>query len=206
LICSAKKYFLKIFRSRPGRIAKPVRSGVLLVLLAATLVGGCIPEKTNTPAPPALVPPVAPTPASSPSPITPVALAPISSPTPLQVEDSSKPSSTPACEDNLKFIADLTVPDGTIAARGALIDKRWQVENSGSCNWDDRYRLRIISGAEMGLQAEQALYPARSGAPAVIRMLLLAPTIPGTYRSAWQAVGPVGETFGDIIYVEIRVN
>lgn len=177
-----------------------------LLLLGVLLVSGCAPEVDRTPAPAVLLAPVAPTPVSSSLPTAPAALAPTASPTPIELVDPARPSSTPACEDNLKFVADLTVPDGTIAARGALIDKRWQVENSGSCNWDDRYRLKIISGAEMGLEAEQALYPARSGASAVIRMLLLAPSKPGTYRSAWQAVGPSGELFGDIIYVEIRVN
>lgn len=177
-----------------------------LFLFGLLLVSGCVPGVTSTPAPAVLRVSVAPTPDSSPLPVAPVALAPTASPTSVESEDAARPSPTPVCADNLKFVADLTVPDGTIAARGALIDKRWQVENSGSCNWDDHYRLRLISGAEMGLQAEQALYPARSGASAVIRMLLLAPSKPGTYRSAWQAVGPGEELFGDIIYVEIRVN
>lgn len=58
----------------------------------------------------------------------------------------------------------------------------------------------------MGLPTEQALYPARAGSNLVIRMLLTAPEEPGIYRSAWQAVDPQGEAFGDIIYVEIQVN
>ena len=206
MICFADYLLLKKLRSRPGRFSKPIRSGVQLILLGVLLVSGCAPEKISSPAPPVLVAPVKPTAVISPAATAPVALAPVASPTPLQAEDSARPSTTPTCEDSLKFIADLTIPDGTIAARGALLDKRWQVENSGSCNWDERYRLRIISGAEMGLQSEQALFPARSGASAVIRMLLLAPSIPGTYRSAWQAVGAGGDLFGDIIYVEIRVN
>jgi Ig-like domain from next to BRCA1 gene len=176
------------------------------ILLGVLLVGGCAAVQIATPAPPVVLSSIAPTAASSPVATAPIALAPTASPTLLGAEEPARPTTTPACEDNLKFIADLTVPDGTIAARGALIDKRWQVENNGSCNWDDRYRIKIVSGAGLGFEAEQALYPARSGASAVIRMLLLAPSIPGTYRSAWQAVGPTGDLFGDIIYVEIRVN
>lgn len=177
-----------------------------LILFGVLLVSGCVAEKTSTLAPPVLVTPVVPAAGSSPVATAPALPAPTSSPTPVESEEAAGPSTTPVCEDNLKFLADLTVPDGTIAARGALIDKRWQVENNGSCNWDAFYRLKIISGTEMGVQAEQALYPARSGASAVIRMLLLAPSMPGTYRSAWQAVGPAGDAFGDIIYVEIKVN
>jgi hypothetical protein len=177
-----------------------------LVLFGVLLVSGCLAEGTSTPAPQLLVAPVVPATVNSPVAANPALFTTTISPTFAKLDEAVRPSTTPTCEDNLKFMADLTVPDGTIVARGAVIDKRWQVENNGSCNWDEGYRLKIISGAEMGLKAEQALYPARSGASAVIRMLLLAPSMPGIYRSAWQAVGSDGETFGDIIYVEIRVN
>ncbi len=178
----------------------------IFVLLGVLLVSGCGAAETGTAPQPVVVAPVVPALVRSPVATQPAIPAPAASPSSTAADEPVHPTTTPACGDNLKFIADLTVPDGTIVARGALIDKRWQVENSGSCNWDERYRLKIISGAEMGLQAEQALFPARSGATAMIRMLLLVPSKPGTYRSAWQAVGPGGEIFGDIIYVEIRVN
>jgi hypothetical protein len=177
-----------------------------LVLLGFFLVSGCAAKATSSPVRPVLVAPVAPTAVSNLVTPAPAVLTPSAVPTLEEVIEAAHPSVIPVCEDNLKFTSDLTVPDGTIVARGALIDKRWQVENNGTCNWDERYRLKIISGAEMGLQAEQSLYPARSGASAVIRMLLLAPSKPGIYRSAWQAVNPAGDLFGDIIYVEVRVN
>ncbi len=177
-----------------------------LFLVGILLASGCAPQATSTPAMPVISPPVAPLQTSTSPAAQPILPAPTVSVTPLIGEEPLRPTSTLACENNLKFMADLTVPDGTIVARGAVIDKRWQVENNGTCNWDDRYRLKIVSGAEMGVQAEQALFPARSGAAAVIRLLFLAPSKPGTYRSAWQAVGPDGENFGDIIYIEVRVN
>jgi hypothetical protein len=115
-------------------------------------------------------------------------------------------SATPTCSDGLRFLADLTIPDGAPVAAGETIDKRWQVENNGTCNWDARYHVRLISGSGLGAPAEQALYPARSGARAVIRMLLIAPAEVGTFRSAWQAFNPRGEAFGDPFYVEILVT
>lgn len=129
-----------------------------------------------------------------------------STPTAESVQASGRPSATPSCSNGLLFVADLTVPDGTIIARGAEVDKRWEVKNSGTCNWDQDYRLKLISGIEMGLPIEQALYPARGGSNLVIRMLLKTPGEPGVYRSAWQAIDPQGEVFGDIIYVDIQVN
>jgi hypothetical protein len=116
-----------------------------------------------------------------------------------------QPTPTPQCADNLSFIADLTIPDGTEVPIGSWVDKRWQVENSGSCNWDQRYKLRFIAGDNLSAQAEYVLYPARSGTQAPMRILFTAPGEAGSYRSAWQAYNPSGEPFGDPIFMEISV-
>jgi hypothetical protein len=42
------------------------------------------------------------------------------------------PTATPTCSDGLTFIEDLTIPDGAFVAPGEVLDKRWQVKNSGS--------------------------------------------------------------------------
>jgi hypothetical protein len=103
------------------------------------------------------------------------------------------------------FLSDLTVPDGTVVTPGASIDKRWSIQNNGTCNWDERYRLRLVTGTGLGLPDEMALYPARSGVQTVVRMQLQAPAEPGTFRSAWQAVNPADQAFGDPIFIEIIV-
>ena len=113
---------------------------------------------------------------------------------------------TPACTVNLHFITDLTVPDGTVFAPGILIDKQWQVENNGSCNWDDRYSLRFLGGDALGAPPQQALYPALSGTQAVIRILFTAPLEEGNYRGVWQAHDPQGQPFGDPLFIEIDVQ
>jgi hypothetical protein len=110
------------------------------------------------------------------------------------------------CQDTLVFIKDITIPDGTVVAPESTLDKRWEVKNSGNCNWDGSYRVRLIAGPELGSQKEQALYPARSGTQAVIRILFKAPAEAGTYRSAWQAFNSQGEPFGDPFFVEIIVQ
>jgi len=106
----------------------------------------------------------------------------------------------------LAFVEDITIPDGTTVSPGSSIDKRWLVQNNGSCNWDARYRLKFVGGLEMGAATEQALYPARSGAQATIRISFTAPTEPGTYTTAWQAIDPFGEPFGDAIFMEVQVS
>ncbi len=116
------------------------------------------------------------------------------------------PTPAPVCINGLRYLEDLSIPDGTQVSVGQALDKRWQVENTGSCNWDERYRVELIAGSEMGAAAQQALYPARSGTQAVIRMLFTAPNEPGAYRSAWQAYTPSGEPFGDPFFIEVIVQ
>jgi hypothetical protein len=118
----------------------------------------------------------------------------------------SLPTVTPACVNNLRFLDDLTIPDGMQVSPGALLDKRWKVENTGTCNWDNRYRLTRIAGDGLGAGSEQMLFPARSGTEAEIAIQFHAPDEPGVYHSAWQAVDPDGRPFGDPIYIEFFVS
>jgi hypothetical protein len=106
----------------------------------------------------------------------------------------------------LRYLEDLTIPDGTIVAAGSELDKRWRVLNSGSCNWNESYSLQLIAGADLGAQQIQKLYPARAGAEVTLRIRFTAPVEPGVVRSVWQAFSPQGEAFGDPIFIEVFVE
>lgn len=134
----------------------------------------------------------------------------LASATPLPsatVTPGERPTITPVpCINQLTFIDDLTIPDGSLVPPEGRLDKRWSVENSGSCNWDEGYSLRLIAGSSLGSPTELALYPARSGTRADIRIIFTAPGEAGPYRSAWQAHDPAGEAFGDQIFIDIIVS
>lgn len=112
----------------------------------------------------------------------------------------------PDCINNLVYIADKTIPDGTKVTPGTVLDKQWEVENQGNCNWDENYRLKLIAGPQLSAPSEQALFPARGGSRAIIRILFIAPQDPDNYRSAWQAYSPSGEPFGDPIFIDFVVE
>lgn len=112
---------------------------------------------------------------------------------------------TPLCSNGLSFIRDVTIPDGTVVNPGELLDKRWDVHNSGSCNWDQRYRVKLIAGPGMGMAVQQALIPALSGTEVTIRMIFIAPEESGNFRSAWQAYDPQDIPFGDPFFIDIVV-
>ncbi len=139
-------------------------------------------------------------------------------PTPISSDTPTPPSlkatapalqsqtQTAACTNHLAYLNDITIPDGTEVQSESTLDKRWEVENTGTCNWQSSYRMRLIAGPELGAQPQQALYPARSGSRAVLRVLFRAPIQPGAYKSAWQAFDPQGEPFGDPFFIQINVK
>jgi hypothetical protein len=125
----------------------------------------------------------------------------------VSTETSTPGSPTPACTPSLKYLQDLNYPDGSLVAPGQNVEKQWRVENNGSCNWDENYRLKLIDGfMPLGAASELALYPARAGSQATITINFVAPLDAGTYRTSWQAVDTQGTFFGDAIFMEIVVQ
>lgn len=169
------------------------------------LLAACAPRVTPTPFIPPAGSDAQPTQAVSVVFVTSTPLAPGLNDTPT-AQALDLPSPTPACTDSLKFIEDVTIPDGTTVSPGQSVDKQWRVQNDGSCDWDSRYQLKLVTGDALGLPAEMALYPARAGAEAIIQMTLTAPQEAGTYHTVWQAYNPDDKPFDQAIYVEIVVT
>ena len=121
----------------------------------------------------------------------------------------SIPAATPTqqgkCVNQLRFLKDLTIPDGTEVSPGERITKRWLISNEGSCNWDQTYSLQLISGLTLGAKKNQSLYPAQGGTEVVLEIVFTAPDNPGRYNSWWQAFDPKGKRFGDPVYVDLSV-
>jgi hypothetical protein len=103
------------------------------------------------------------------------------------------------------YIADVTVLDGTQLLPTQAFNKKWSVENAGTCDWGPDYRLVLLSGDSMGAPSEAALYPARAGTLATWEIAMMAPLNPGTYTGRWQARDPEGNLFGNVVFVEIEV-
>jgi hypothetical protein len=113
---------------------------------------------------------------------------------------------TLTCSDGLTFIDDVTIPDFSIVIAGSTLDKQWLFQNSGSCNWDNRYRLRLVGGDALGASPEQALYPARAGMQATVRIFFTSPLEAGESFSEWQAFDAKGIPFGEVFFIKIIVQ
>lgn len=174
-----------------------LRSNLLVLLLTFACAQACAPQVTPTPFRPPTQPlptSVLPTTTSVPQLFTAV-------PTITATATLSG-----SCTNNLSFLDDITIDDGMSVLPGSTIDKQWLVQNSGSCNWDSTYRLRWIGGDPLGADTEQLIYPAKAGTQATLRIEFTAPFTEGPYESAWQAIGPDGNVFGDLIFIKIVVT
>lgn len=131
----------------------------------------------------------------------------VTPPLPLAKTTGTPAASNPlTCTNNLVLLQDSSLPSGTVVNAGQSLDKRWLIQNSGTCNWDETYLVKLVSGIDFGASTEQALYPARAGAEVTLQMSLTAPAEPGAYQSAWQAFDPQGEAFGDMLTLQVVVE
>jgi hypothetical protein len=118
----------------------------------------------------------------------------------------TSPVPAPACSNALTLLEDVTIPDYASIPAGSPIDKQWRVRNSGTCNWDEGYTLRLVGGSALGAGTELALMPLPAGAEVILQVLFTAPDLPGEYISLWQAVDPAGNPFGEIFQMTILVQ
>jgi hypothetical protein len=135
---------------------------------------------------------------------------PVASSAPLPTYTATALSSAPMvdarnCQNNAVFLEDLSIPDQTVVEAGESLDKRWSVQNNGSCDWGPGYRLIHVSSNAFQATDEIALYPASAGSVAVWQVQLIAPFEPGDHISIWQARSPEGDLFGEQVYLWVVV-
>jgi hypothetical protein len=128
-------------------------------------------------------------------------LAPLMSPTPLVTK--APPTAPPPGSSNIvpcnraEYVADLTIPDGTIVAPGASFMKRWSVKNTGSCTWNSSYKFVFMDGDILG-GAYVYNFPgfAAPQDTAEIPVQLYAPSETGSFTGYWKIQAPDGTVFG----------
>jgi hypothetical protein len=174
------------------------RPYLFAVLLGVIFAPGCAPQATPT----IFRPPTKPAPTQILATTTPIPALHTIAPTPILTITAT----TGPCTNNLEYLQDVTVPDGTSFSFGATIDKQWLIKNSGTCNWDSTYHLKWIGGDPLGAAQEQILYPARTGTQVTLRITFTAPKAEGTFESSWQAYGSDGTAFGDPVFMKIVVS
>jgi hypothetical protein len=143
---------------------------------------------------------VTPTPTLAPTP-TPL---PTATSTQIPPTPTDSPTPTP-CLPDATFIADVTVPDGTVLMPGETFEKAWLIGSSGCAPWPDGTRWVFVSGDRMGAPEMVAVPDTPVGEMADVAVSMVAPDAPGTYEGFWQMRAPDGPFFGERAYVQIVV-
>ncbi len=103
----------------------------------------------------------------------------------------------PTSCDRAQFIADVTVPDGTVFRPGRPFTKIWRLKNVGMCTWTTAYALVFEAGDKMG-GPDLVRLPIMvdTGQTVDLSLNLTAPGSPGSYRGYWRLQNADGVRFG----------
>ncbi len=115
------------------------------------------------------------------------------------------PTSAPApCSNDAAFVADVTVPNGTVFAAGQTFNKIWRVRNAGTCSWGLGYDFAFVGGEAMGGTPVVAVPNTDPGATADLLIAMTAPSGAGTHSGQWR-LRSSGVAFGATLNVSINV-
>lgn len=110
-----------------------------------------------------------------------------------------------------KFVADVTIPDGTSLQPGVTFTKTWRLQNAGRCTWPPSTQVIFVSGDPMGAAPATTIgYPVWPNQTVDISIPMRAPDRPGHYRGEYKLRAPDGTVFGlgpqqNTFYVDIVV-
>ena len=170
-----------------------VAAGGAVAAVAAGATAGCQGlEETATPmtVPPTVTDTLAPTKAPTLPPTDTPTAAPTPTPTPTKTPTPTRtptPTVTPTPTLPMaRFVADVTVPDGTIMQPGQSFAKTWRVENSGVLPWGEGTQLVFSSGVQMGAARPISVGNVAPGDTVDISANMVAPAESGKHRGMWR--------------------
>jgi hypothetical protein len=96
------------------------------------------------------------------------------------------------------FIGDVTIPDGSQIVAGTPFLKTWRIRNVGTCTWTTAYSMVFVAGNLMGAPSTIIYLPSNvaPGQTADFSINMVAPSVPGHYRSYWRFRDAAGVQFG----------
>ncbi len=117
--------------------------------------------------------------------------------------------------DNITWIADITIPDGTVVTPSDGLHKIWKVQNSGTTTWTTSYKLVWIDITNFNYNDINSVVPVKEvkipkevkpGEQIEITIDLVAPSKNGIYKIFFRMLNPSGQFFGDAGWVLITVG
>ncbi|MFG1883872.1 NBR1-Ig-like domain-containing protein [Micromonospora sp. NPDC049102] len=100
--------------------------------------------------------------------------------------------------DSSRFVADVTIPDGTKVKVNAQFDKVWALANVGEVEWHNRYLARMeptADGAGCRTPDRVPIGDTPPGEQVMIRVRVTAPSLPGKCWVSWKMVDEAGREY-----------
>ncbi|MFN3307929.1 MAG: NBR1-Ig-like domain-containing protein [Anaerolineales bacterium] len=181
-----------------------------LILMTILLIAGCGGGKEATPDPQAVLTAAAetanakmtelalatPIPTDTPIPTPTDTLAPTNTLPPPTTAAPTQPAGS-AVAERVEFVADVTIPDGTVFAPNQAFTKTWRLKNAGTTTWTTAYSLIFFSGEKMGAPSAVPLPDnVPPNATVDVSVPMISPGAPGQYIGYYMLRNPQGKNFG----------
>jgi next-to-BRCA1 protein 1 len=104
-----------------------------------------------------------------------------------------------------RFVADVSIEDGTNVNPEQPFIKIWKIRNEGTCAWPEATRLIFVGGDKLSNMEAIAVPAIEPNSEVDIAADMIAPSKPGRYVSYWRLATPDGTRFGQRVWVDIIV-
>jgi hypothetical protein len=115
--------------------------------------------------------------------------------------------------DNMLYVSDVTIVDGSLVAPGSKFVKTWRIRNNGQCTWSTNYRLIYGWSSDSWKDIRQAppasvllTKAVNPGEEYEISVTLVAPITSGNYQAAFRLQNDKGFNFGTILTLLYQVT
>jgi len=106
----------------------------------------------------------------------------------------------------MRFVKDVTYPDGSFTAPGAVMVKTWRLRNDGVCDWPKDVQLVSAGGDELSRAGAAAAFgPLAEGEEVDLSVAVVAPSKEGRYVSYYRLQTKEGRNFGQRLWVDFVV-
>jgi hypothetical protein len=122
--------------------------------------------------------------------------------TPAQTNPPASPQATRFLG---RFVADVSIEDGTSMNPDQAFVKIWKMRNESSIPWPENTRLSFVGGDKLSPIEAVAVPAIVPGAETDIAIDMVAPSKPGRYVGYWRLLTPDGTRFGQRVWVDIIV-
>jgi len=130
--------------------------------------------------------------------------APTLTPTPTSPPDLTA-SAIAACVFDLEVITDSPIWPSVLMP-GQQFTKKWEIKNSGTCDWPEGVKLAFQSGDELEVVETPEMKSLAPEEVMEIEITLRAPTSFSTYTSVWQLEDSAGDPIGEELEIACIVG